>query len=310
MKIVSLLPSATEILCALGLESQLVAVSHACDYPPAVSELPKATRTVIDTNQSSDAIDRQVRAHLSENAALYTLEEKKLEQLAPDLIVTQALCDVCAVSATEVNRLASRLTGSPRVLNLEPVSLADVFATVALVGKACGVELAAAELQGQMQHRIANIEDRVTKTAHKPRVAFLEWLDPLFNGGHWNGELIKLAGGIDVLNGFGQASRTLNFAELIAAQPELLFVACCGYSTERALEDLRLAQARPGWADLPCVKLGRVFVADGNHYFNRPGPRLVESLEILAAALHSEPDWVPSGVPAAKRFSGEQKTWP
>ncbi|MGI9329745.1 MAG: cobalamin-binding protein [Gammaproteobacteria bacterium] len=287
MNIVSLLPSATEIICALGLRDQLVAVSHECDYPAEVKNLPKATTTVIDSGLASAAIDKAVREHLAENSALYSLDVPVLEALEPDLLVTQALCDVCAVSAEEVDRVACALPGKPDVLNLEPMSLEEVFDCIRDIGTATRSTEQARAVRDDMRRRIDTVASLVRQQGRKPRrVAFLEWLDPLFNGGHWTPELIEIAGGIDVFGGARKASHTFDWSQLMAAEPEVLFIACCGFSTERALADLPTLTRQPGWTELPCVKTGQVFVADGNQFFNRPGPRLADSLEVLADALN------------------------
>ena len=288
MKIVSLLPSSTEIVCALGLESCLVGVTHECDYPPSVRALPKVTRTLIPHDASSAEIDALVRERLATQRALYTLDLPVLEQLAPDLLVTQALCDVCAVAEAEVSEAARRLPGSPRVLNLEPMSLEDVFETLRLVGAATDRAAEAERVVTGLRARVAAVAARTATipAAERPRVAFLEWLDPLFHGGHWNPALVELAGGVDVLGKAGQPSRTTPWEALVAAQPEVVFIACCGFDRERAREDLPLLASQAGWQELPAVQRGRVYLADGNAYFSRPGPRLVESLELLAHALH------------------------
>ncbi len=292
MKIVSLLPSATEIVCALGLREQLVGVSHECDYPADVTELPKVTRTIIDKHQSSDAIDRDVREHLRDHAALYALDIALLERLQPDLIVTQALCDVCAVSATEVDDIAGSLASHPVVVNLEPTRLEDLFLIIVELATATGRKHMGRQLCAQLRQRLAAVERRVARYSRdRPRVAFLEWLLPPFNGGHWTADLIGLAGGVDVFDGLGHPSRTLDWAEVANASPDLLFVACCGYSAGQAMRDLQ-SLYRAGEAPVRSLcDAGRVFVADGNHYFNRPGPRLADSLEILAAALHPAVPW-------------------
>lgn len=289
MRIVSLLPSATEILCELGLRDQLVAVSHECDYPTDVASLPRATSTVIDSQQASADIDRDVRAHLARHSALYSLNVPVLERLQPDLFVTQALCDVCAVSADEVNRVACALPGQPVVLNLEPMCMADVYRTIREIGRATDTATRAEAVCQRMQARIAEVCSCVAERARStPRVAFLEWVDPPFNGGHWTPELIRMAGGIDMFAGEGQASITRSWEEVVNGRPDVLFVACCGYDTARARADVASLAEAPGWSDLPCVRTGRVYIADGNQFFNRPGPRLADSLEILAAALHPD----------------------
>ena len=304
MRIVSLLPSATEIICSLGLEADLVGVTHECDYPPSVKALPKVTRTLIPHDASSREIDTMVRAQLQTQQALYTLDLPALEALRPDLLITQALCDVCTVAEAEVNAAACSLPGTPRVLNLEPMSLEAVFDTLLLVGEATGtVERAEAVIEG-LWSRVRNVSLRTKAISRerRPGVVFLEWIDPPFNGGHWNPRLIEVAGGIDLVGASGQPSRTLLWDEIIAAQPDVVFISCCGFTTERALKDAPILRAQAGWDELPAVRNGRVYVTDGNAYFSRPGPRLVESLEILAHALHPEVHPAPRGVPAAIRI--------
>ena len=290
MRIVSLLPSATEIVCTLGLAGELVGVTHECDHPAWVRDLPKVTRTLIPHDASSGQIDALVREQLSTERALYHLDLQVLEGLEPDLIVTQALCDVCAVAADEVTDAACRLPGNPPVVNLEPMTLDEVFDAILVVGHAASRGEVAAEVVATLRARVAAVADRSREIPdfERPRVAFLEWIDPLFNGGHWNPELIELAGGIDVLGSRAEPSRTISWAAVRDAEPDVVFVSCCGYPTARALEDVPLLQGKPGWDALPAVRSGRVFVSDGNAYFSRPGPRLVDSLEILAHALAPE----------------------
>jgi len=304
MRIVSLLPSATEILCALGLEDQLVGVTHECDYPPFVRQLPKVTRTLIPTEASSAEIDRLVLQRLQRGGALYTLNLPVLEALRPDLIVTQALCDVCAVAEDEVRAAACMLPGRPQVVNLEPQTLSEVLAAIRQVGSALGLEQRAQEVIEALSSRIAAVVTRTAGLEHRPRVALLEWLDPPFSCGHWNPELVRLAGGVEGLGQEGRPSRTLRLEEVLAWQPEVVFIACCGFSVERTLSDLPALQFVPGWQDVPAVRSGRVYVTDGSHYFSRPGPRLVDSLEILAHTLHPEIHLLPNGLPCPIRGNG------
>jgi iron complex transport system substrate-binding protein len=305
MRIVSLLPSATEIVCALGLEEHLVGVTHECDYPPCVASLPKVTRTLIPHDATSAEIDALVRERLKTEQALYTLDMETLERLRPDLIVTQALCDVCAVAEAEVEvqAAACHLPGQPGVINLEPMSLEDVYETLGLVGRATGNEARAESAVRRMRERVAAVEGRTTTIplSERPRVAFLEWIEPPFPGGHWTPALIVMAGGVDVLGCPGQPSHTVLWRRIPDVQPDVLFVACCGLETARALKDLPILEAQPGWKDLPCVQNGRVYFTDGNAYFNRPGPRLVDSLEILAHALHPDIHPLPKHLVAAVR---------
>lgn len=299
MRIVSLLPAATEIVCALGLEEQLVGVSHECDYPPCVRELPKVTRSLIPTSAPSGEIDRLVRERLSTQSALYSLDLAALEKLAPDLIVTQALCDVCAVAQDEVQAAACALPNAPRVINLEPQSLGEVLQAIRQVALATGTQSRSDIVVRQLQDRIDAVTERSEQLATRPRVALIEWLDPPFSCGHWNPELVRLAGGIEGLGRKGERSRTLTWGEVIAWQPEVVIFACCGFDVERTLGDMPLLQAVAGWQDVPAVRSGRVHVTDGAQYFSRPGPRLVDSLEILAYALHPDVHPLPNGVTPA-----------
>ena len=302
MRIVSLLPSATEIICALGLEDQLVGVTHECDYPPSVRGLPEITHTLIPADASSGLIDHLVRDRLGTNRALYTLDLPVLEELSPDLIVTQALCDVCAVAEEEVRAAACTLPGHPRIINMEPMSLADVFASIHQVGAATGRNREADAVVASLTARVAAVVARSSHVTHWPRVALLEWLDPPFSCGHWSPELVRLAGGME---GFGQAgtpSRTLRWEEIAAWQPEVVVIACCGFDVDRTLRDVTPLRSVAGWRELPAVRSGRIYVVDGSQYFSRSGPRLVDSLEILAHALHPELHPLPAGLPAALRL--------
>jgi len=301
MRIVSLLPSATEIVCELGLGDQLVGVTHECDYPPFVRKLPKVTQTLIPQAASRD-IDALVRERLKTQRALYTLDLPSLERLRPDLIVTQALCDVCAVAESEVAAAACHLPGRPKVVNLEPMELAEVFECLRLVGDAAGVPSRAKETVARLQSRIDNVENRSRCITTRPRVILLEWIDPPFCSGHWSPELVRLAGGIELVGQEAQPSRTIAWNEIVGANPDVLVIACCGFDVERTRQDLPILAAYPEFNGLACVRSGRVYLMDGNAYFNRPGPRLVDSLEILAHTLHPHVHPLPRGLPAAQRL--------
>jgi iron complex transport system substrate-binding protein len=296
MKIVSLLPSATETICALGLEDQLVGVTHECDYPPSVARLPKVTRTLIPTDASSAEIDRLVRERLGGQSALYTLDMETLERLAPDLIVTQALCDVCAVAEEEVKNAACLLPNGPRVLNLEPERLDEVLACIGDVANAAGVPERGRKVVGELRARVDAVVARGARLTRRPRVALLEWLDPPFSPGHWNPEIVRLAGGVDGLGVEGAKSRTLRWDEVIAFQPEVVLISCCGFSAQRAMQDVPILDGVEGWSRLPAVRDDRVLVTDGAAYFSRPGPRLVDSLELMAHVIdpdvHPLPSWI------------------
>lgn len=298
MRIVSLLPSATEIVCSLGLEADLVGVTHECDYPPAVRQLPRVTTTLIPTDATSAHIDALVRDRLQSAAALYSLNLPVLEALRPDLIVTQALCDVCAVAEDEVRAAACHLPGQPRVVNLEPETLSQVFEAVRQVADAAEVGERANAVVAALQTRVAAVADRAATTANRPRVALLEWLDPPFSCGHWSPELVRLAGGIEGLGREGQPSRTLRWDDVLGWQPEVIVIACCGFDVDRTMRDVSALPSVPGWNTLPAVRNRRVFVVDGAQYFSRPGPRLVDSLELLAHAIDPALHPLPAGLPA------------
>ena len=301
MRIVSLLPSATEIVCALGLGDQLVGVTHECDYPPFVKALPKVTRTLIPHDASSRDIDALVRERLKSTKALYSLDLPTLERLKPDLLVTQALCDVCAVAEAEVTAAACALPGRPRVVNLEPMRLSEVFDCLRLVGEAAGVPGRAAEVVAGLQARVEAVAARSRTLTERPAGVLLEWIDPPFGCGHWSPELVRLAGGVEAVGREGLASQTTAWERLRELDPAWLMVALCGFDVARSLQDLPILAGYPGYAEMKCVRDGRVFVTDGNAYFSRPGPRLVDSLEILAHALHPAVHPLPAGLTAAVR---------
>ena len=296
MRIVSLLPSATEILCAMGLEDQLVGVTHECDYPDSVRALPKVTKTLIPTDATSAQIDALVRERMGGQSALYTLDMPVLERLSPDLIVTQALCDVCAVAEDEVRDAACMLPSGPRVLTLEPETLDEVLACIRDVGAATESADAAERLIASLQRRVDVVVTRSSRVATRPRVALLEWIDPPFSTGHWNPELVRLAGGEDGLGRERQKSVTLRWEQVVAWNPEVVLISCCGFTAERAMQELTVLDRVSGWESIAAVRAGRVYVTDGSSYFSRPGPRLVDSLELLGHVIHPDvhplPDWV------------------
>jgi len=306
MRIISLLPSATEIVCELGLGEQLVGVTHECDYPPFVQTLPKVTRTLIPHDAPSRDIDALVRERLQTQRALYSLDLPALEKLRPELIVTQTLCDVCAVAESEVAAAVCHLPGRPKVVNLEPLRLAEVFECLRLVGDAAGVPDKAAEAVARLQARVDAVESRTRGVKTSARVVLLEWIDPPFCCGHWSPELVRLAGGIELIGREVQPSRTTAWEEIISADPEVMAIACCGFGAERTRQDLPILAANPGFGGLTCVRSGRVYLMDGNAYFSRPGPRLVDSLEILAHALHPGVHPLPHGLSAAVRLPREE----
>jgi iron complex transport system substrate-binding protein len=287
LRIASLLPSATEIVCSLGLEEALVAVSHSCDFAGRVESLPRVTRTRVPHGAQSREIDAMVRDCLHRGESLYQLDEALLESLRPDLIVTQALCEVCAVGPAEVGRAVPALSSHPRVVTLEPRTLEEVFGAIEVVGAAVGLSEEAELLVKDLRRRVDAVRTRSAALARRPRVAFLEWADPPICGGHWNPELVELAGGRDGLGRRGEPSRRVAWGDLLAWQPEVMVLACCGFDEARARQELDLLRRRPEFERLPCARDGRIYVMDGVRLFSRPGPSLVESLERLAAVLHN-----------------------
>ncbi len=241
-----------------------------------------------------------MRERLKTQLALYTLDVPMLEALAPDLIVTQALCDVCAVADAEVREAACALPGQPRVVNLEPTCLDDVFACLAMVADAAGVEARGRDVVAALRARVEAVAARAARVRPAPTVGLLEWIDPPFSSGHWTPELIALAGGTPVLGTAGARSHTLTWDAVRAADPDVLVIACCGFDVARTRRDLPILARQPGFDALTAVRAGRVYVTDGNAYFSRPGPRLVDSLEILAHALAPDVHPLPAGLPAAE----------
>jgi iron complex transport system substrate-binding protein len=288
VRVVSLLPAATEIVAALGMLDHLVGVSHECDFPPPVNERPRVTRCAIHGNAlPSPDIDRWVKTELRRAGTLYTMDEALLRGLAPDVIITQRLCDVCAVGYGSVTSLAATLPGPPRVVNLEPQSFAEVFADVQRVGAALGVPDRAAQLVAQLEARAERVRARAA-AAQRRRCVLLEWIDPPFCSGHWGPELVALAGGADPVGRAGEDAAQVSWDEVRAASPEVLVIACCGFDVARTRRDLPILRAYPGFGELPAAQTGEVWVVDGSAYFSRPGPRLVDSLELLAPLIHPE----------------------
>ncbi|QDV44702.1 vitamin B12-transporter protein BtuF [Stieleria neptunia] len=303
MRIISLLPSATEIVCALGLRDQLVGVSHECDFPTSVSDLPKVTRTIIPGDASSSEIDALVREQLQQQRSLYSLDVPLVRSLAPDLIVTQTLCDVCAVSEGEVKQALCDLSGDTRVVHLEPACLADVLNSIRQVAVAARCDGRAEDCLNRLNLRLQKVKERSQTIHHRPSVMLLEWIDPPFSAGHWNPELVELAGGTGIIGVAGERSVGVDWERVVSADPDVMLIACCGFDVQRSLKDVSRLQSFPGWSSLRCVQSGRVFVVDGSAYFNRPGPRLVDSLEILAHTLHPQVHPLPDGLPESLQIS-------
>lgn len=282
MRVVSLLPAATEIIAALDMLDALVGVSHECDWPPAVNDRPRITRCEIHGNAlPSGEIDAWVRQQLTATGTLYTLDEETLRRLAPDVIVTQRLCDVCAVGFETVTAFAATLPGPPVVVNLEPQNFAEVLGDVRRVAVALGVPERGEAVVAALTARVDAVRARTAAVPPRPAV-LLEWITPPFRSGHWGPELMAWAGGVDSVGVAGADAAEVPWETIRAAAPEVLVVACCGFDVARSRRDLPALRAYPGFADLPAARTGDVFLVDGSAYFSRPGPRLVDSLEILA----------------------------
>jgi iron complex transport system substrate-binding protein len=303
MRIVSLLSSATEILFALGLGDQVLAVSHECDYPPAVSRLPRGTRSLIDSSLPSGQIDAAVGEHVSSGRALYEVDGELIHQLRPDLIVTQAQCDVCAVRYADVIDLvqSDRDLARTRVLALNPGSLAEILGDVERIGAATGTNTVARAYIDSLVERIERIKSRTAglEVARRPRVICLEWLDPLMAAGNWTPELIALAGGTSGLATAGQHSTYTEAQAILEYDPQVLVVAPCGFDLPRTIQEAQSLLSQVFWGPVEACQTGRVFAVDGNAYLNRSGPRIIDSVEILAHLFHpdlvGEPLWVISG---------------
>ncbi len=289
MKICSLLPSATEIVFALGLGDQLVGVTHECDFPPEATRLPVVTRSTLEQGiRGSREIHHHISAALHAGSSIYALDQDLLERLDPDLILTQELCDVCAVSYGVVQQAVQRLEGKRRILSLEPTSLDGILATIEQVGEAAGVPDRAARLVASLRQRIETIEARTQDQCPPPRVFAMEWLDPPFTAGHWVPEMVRLAGGHDDLAQEGKPSSEITWARIAAYDPEIVVLMPCGFTLERALEEVARVHVPHEWRQLSAVHSGQVYAVNGSAYFNRPGPRVVDGLRILAEIIQPE----------------------
>jgi len=288
-RIVSLLPSATEIVCALGLEDALVGITHECDFPVSVRGKPVLTASRIShAAMSSREIDNAVRSHLDGHGSIYNLDERLLAELKPDLIITQELCEVCAVSYKTVLKAARVLEADARVVSLEPNDIRDIFDSIRAVGELTGRVAEAEALVGELTRRLDALAVRLGEIETRPRTLVLEWLEPPFAPGHWVPEQVAFAGGDSSFGDAGAKSRTTTAGEIEAYAPEVIVLAPCGYYKEETLRALRSASLPRGWNELPAVREGRVWALDATSYFSRPGPRVVEGAEILSRILHPE----------------------
>ena len=289
MRICSLLPSATEIAFALGLGDEVVGVTHECDYPPEAKKRRIVVRSVIDPDQcSSREIDSVVREHLHAKKSLYTIDLLSFQQANPDFILTQDLCDVCALDYNEVVEAALSLARKPKTISLAPARLSDVLRDIEIVGEAVGRRTDAETLVRQLKQRIESVRKRTSSSDLRPGVACLEWLEPIYNAGHWVPEMVDLAGGLDGLGEKGKPSKEIGWAAVRAFAPQVVVLMACGFDIQRTLSETTPLHRLEGWSELPAVKDGKVFAVNGSAYFNRSGPRLIDGLEILAQIIHPE----------------------
>lgn len=287
MRICSFLPSGTEMVYALGLGDSLYGVSHECDYPPAARDKPKVVRSRFDaSNMSGQEIDRVVSDMYARGERIYEVDEAVLSAAAPDLVITQELCDVCAVSYEDVRHASSRLAMPPQVISLDPTGIADVLDDIRMLGDLCGASDAAGALVWELQARVDAVRSLAADAGDRPRIACIEWLDPLIAAGHWLPQMVDIAGGVDALALPGAPSRRISMDELTAAAPDVVALMPCGMGVEKALGEVALLGNRDEWRKLPAVANGRAYVADAGAYFSRSGPRLVDALELLAQMLH------------------------
>jgi iron complex transport system substrate-binding protein len=287
MRIVSFLPSATEMVYALGLGNRLVGVTHECDYPEEAKNKPVVVRSAIETKGlTSQQIDEAVSRTLKAGQSLYTVDETLLKEMAPDLILTQDLCQVCAPSGNEIGRVLKFLPISPKIVWLTPRCLEDIFINIRQVGEATGRLDRADEMVRQLRKRVEAVADRARHLSSQPRVFCMEWLSPPYNAGHWMPELVELAGGRDGLAKNGRDSIRISWERILDYAPEVLIMCPCGFHLEEAVRQARLLTRYPDWKLLPAVQHGRVYVMDASSYFARPGPRIVDGLELMAAVIH------------------------
>lgn len=285
-RIVSLLPSATEIICSLGLEKNLVGRSHECDYPASVKHLPVCTVANFPDNLGSAAIDLKIKEIMADALSVYTVKNETLIALAPDVIITQDQCEVCAVSLADVElALENHLYKKAHIISLRPNSVGDIFSDIGNIANQLNVAQAGADLLELLNERLEIIRHKLKFVESRPTVACIEWLDPLMISGNWIPELVNIAGGTPVLVSNGQRSAYVNWDEIRQQDPEVIIVMPCGFAIERTLKEIEGFMQLPGFTGMQAIKNNRLYIADGNQYFNRPGPRVVDSVEIIAELL-------------------------
>jgi iron complex transport system substrate-binding protein len=288
-RIVSLLPSATEIVAAVGMTGCLVGRSHQCDFPAEVRHLPALSATKVRLDGTSRDIDRRVNEIIAQGVSVYRVDAERLRTLKPDVILTQTQCAICAVTPGDLEEALCEWIGmAPTLVSLEPNDLSDVWSDIRKVGRALGVEVAAHAAIVGLQARLVAIRETASRATRRPTVAAIEWIDPLMAGGNWMPELIEAAGGESLFATPGQHSPWLDWSALAAADPDVILLLPCGFTISQSLADVPLLIGRPEWNALSAVRRAQVYVIDGHHYFNRPGPRLVESAEMIAEILHPD----------------------
>jgi iron complex transport system substrate-binding protein len=286
MRICSLLPSATEVLFALGLGDSVAGVTHECDYPPEAARKPALISPRVDPNAKSDDLDRSVRELMARGESLYAVRDDLLGEIEPDLIITQDLCHVCAASPDDLASALAKMQKQPRILTLQPHTLADVWNDIRRIGEATGKSREADEFAKRQERKVEAVRARMNGAASRPRVACIEWLDPIYVGGHWVPEMAEAAGGIDVLGHAGLPSITVTSDRVIAAKPDVIVIMPCGFSVKHTEDELRRTPLPLEWSQLAAVRENRVFIVDANSYFSRSGPRLADGVAILANLLH------------------------
>ena len=299
-RILSLIPSSTEIVCALGFENQLIGRSHECDFPSSVQKLSSCTAPKFKVEGTSAEIDQRVKSILKNALSVYQIDEKKLQQMQPDIIITQAQCEVCAVSLKDVeNAVCEWVESRPQIVSLEPNQLSDIWKDFINIAEALGVKEQGHELVSQLKQRMNKIAQKTINFPQKPTVVCIEWIEPLMSAGNWMPELIEMGGGINLFGVAGEHSPWMTWEQLLEANPDVILVMPCGFNLSRSKAEMSLLSQKPEWTQLNAVQNQQVYLTDGNQYFNRPGPRLVESLEIIAEILH----------PAHFDFHHQQSGW-
>ena len=299
-RILSLIPSSTEIVCALGFGNQLIGRSHECDFPSSVQKLSSCTAPKFKVEGTSAEIDQRVKSILKNALSVYQIDEKKLQQMQPDIIITQAQCEVCAVSLKDVeNAVCEWVESHPQIVSLEPNQLSDIWKDFINIAEALGVKEQGHELVSQLKQRMNKIAQKTINFPQKPTVVCIEWIEPLMSAGNWMPELIEMGGGINLFGVAGEQSPWMTWEQLLEANPDVILVMPCGFNLAQSKAEMSSLSQKPEWSQLNAVQNQQVYLTDGNQYFNRPGPRLVESLEIIAEILH----------PAHFDFHHQQSGW-